>query len=86
MLAIATALELVGGILLLLGWRARLGSLLLLLFLVPTTYLMHAYWKASIADIQMQQIHFMKNVAIIGGLLILLGSGPGQWAVDRSKS
>jgi putative oxidoreductase len=70
---IAIIVELSGGLSVALGFRARLGSWLLLLFLIPTTLLFHN--PAVVSD---QLIPFMKNLAIMGGLLILASSGPGR--------
>lgn len=69
---LAIFIEISGGLSVALGYGARLGSWLLVLFLVPTTLLFHNPVAAS--D---QLIPFMKNLAIMGGLLILTSSGPG---------
>lgn len=64
-------LVLVGGLMVLLGVWADLGLLLLVLFLLPTAFLMHAFWKESDAQAkQMQMIQFQKNVSISGGALL----------------
>ena len=68
----ATLLELVGGLLLLLGVREKLGASLLILFLVPTTVLIHQFWFAEGGLREVQQIMFLKNLAILGGLLMVL--------------
>jgi putative oxidoreductase len=75
-----------GGLSILLGYRARLGAWLLVLFLVPVTLMLHNFW--AITDPMMAQMHqamFMKNVALIGGALLIsqFGSGPGS--IDRSR-
>ena len=68
------ALMLLGGLSVLLGIWPDLGALLLTVFLVPTTLLMHAFWKETDPQAkQMQQIHFSKNVALIGASLMLIG-------------
>jgi len=75
--------ELVGSITVILGYFARFGALLLLIFLIPTTLIFHNIF----ADPKMM-IHFMKNVSMFGGLLILLASGAGRFSLDsllRSK-
>ena len=75
--------ELVGSITVILGYFARFGALLLLIFLIPTTLIFHNIF----ADPKMM-IHFMKNVSMFGGLLILLTSGAGRFSLDsllRSK-
>jgi putative oxidoreductase len=73
----AIFLELVGSIIVLLGYQARFGALLLLIFLIPTTLIFHT----NFAD-PMQKVHFMKNVSMFGGCLILLASGAGRISLD----
>lgn len=80
---LAGLLALVGGLSVILGYRARFGALMLLLFLVPVTLVMHKFW--GLPDPQMammQQIHFMKNVALIGGCLMLMYFGSGPYSLD----
>jgi len=57
----------VGSALLISGWKPRLGALMLLLFLVPTTLLFHS----DVAD-KMERIQLFKNLAIMGGLLLVV--------------
>ena len=73
----AIFLELVGSITVVLGYHARFGALLLLIFLIPTTLIFHT----NFAD-RMQMIHFMKNVSMFGGCLILLSAGAGRFSLD----
>jgi len=70
--------QLGGGLSLLLGIEARLGALLLLFFLIPVTVMYHPFWKRSGAELVAEADHFLSNLAIIGGLLVIvaLGSGP----------
>jgi putative oxidoreductase len=72
-------IALLGGLSIALGYRARLGAWLIVLFLVPVTLTMHRFWGLS--DPQMAQLQlamFMKNVALLGAALIIarVGSGP----------
>ena len=79
----------VGGVLLLLGGLgivfgiAPAASLLLLLiFLVPVTFKMHAYWKVADPNMRMgEQVNFYKNLALIGALLMLYAI-PTPWAYN----
>jgi putative oxidoreductase len=75
---ITVVVQLGGGLSLLLGIEARIGALLLLLFLMPVTVMYHPFWKRSGAEFVTEADHFLSNVAIIGGLLMIvaLGSGP----------
>ncbi len=79
----AVVLELGGGLLLLFGFLTRLGAIALILFLIPVTLIMHDFWQYSGAAQQNQMAHFMKNLALIGGLFAVLGTGPGCCSVDR---
>ena len=69
--------EIVGSITVILGCFTRFGAFLLLIFLIPTTLIFHT----NFAD-RMQMIHFMKNVSMFGGLLVLLSAGGGRFSLD----
>ena len=69
--------EVVGSITVILGYFARFGTLLLLIFLIPTTLIFHNIF----VDPKMM-IQFMKNVSMFGGILILLAVGPGRLSLD----
>ena len=69
--------ELLGSITIILGYFTRFGSLLLLIFLIPTTLIFHTNFGDP-----MQKIHFMKNVSMFGGLLVLLSVGGGRYSLD----
>jgi putative oxidoreductase len=69
--------ELVGSITVILGYFARFGALLLLIFLIPTTLIFHNIF----VDPKMM-IQFMKNVSMFGGILVLLAVGPGRLSLD----
>ena len=82
LLPLTIAVELGGGLLLALGWKARWAAAALLLFLIPTTLIFHQFWGIEPKLAQMQKIHFLKNVAIMGGMLMVLAIGAGRWSVD----
>jgi putative oxidoreductase len=71
LLAGAIALEVGGGLALITGFQARWASLALALFLVPVTLIFHAFWGAGAAEFQNQLNHFLKNVAILGAMLVV---------------
>jgi putative oxidoreductase len=71
LLGAATFLEIFGGLSLLLGWKPRLGAALLFLFLIPTTLIFHNFWALAGAERMDQMTHFLKNLAILGGLLMV---------------
>lgn len=79
----AATLELLGGLALFLGWKARWGAVILALFLIPTTLIFHNFWIAEPAEKILQQIMFLKNLAIFGGLLYIIATGPGRLSIDR---
>lgn len=82
-LLVATiAIELICGMMLVLGWRARFAAAVLLLFMVPVTAVFHNPWAvADQAMAQQQMIHFLKNLAIMGGLLNLMAFGSGGYSI-----
>lgn len=82
LLALATALEIYGAISLIAGWKTRWGGVALIVFLVPVTLVFHAFWAAPAAEVQHQATQFLKNVAMGGGLLAIIASGPGALSVD----
>jgi putative oxidoreductase len=71
-------LEVLGGLAITLGWKTRVTAVLLAGFSILSAALFHA----NFGD-QMQTIMFMKNLAIAGGFLGLVASGPGSWALDN---
>lgn len=72
--------ELVGSITIILGYFARFGAVLLLIFLIPTTLIFHDVFVANPS--QGIMVNFMKNVGIFGGLLVLLAVGAGRFSFD----
>jgi len=82
--ALTVAMELGGGILLLIGLRTRWIALLFVLFLLVITPMYHDFWNAAAGAIMSQKINFMKNVAIAGGMLMVFAFGPGRYSVDRA--
>ncbi len=81
---VAVALLVIGGICVLLGIKYRLGASLLILFLLPTTLIMHHFYFLSGPDQQLQSVLFWKNIAILGGLLgLALYPNPMQKSSDE---
>jgi putative oxidoreductase len=79
----ALALELVAGAMLLVGWKTRWAALALVLFTIPATFIFHAYWSVPADQALNQQIHFVKNLAIVGGLLSVIAHGAGRFAIEQ---
>ena len=81
--ALTVALELGGGILLIVGYQTRLVAVLFFLWLIPTTFIFHKFWGIDAAQVQNQMNNFLKNVSIMGGILLLCAYGPGAYSVDK---
>ena len=75
LLVIATLFELFGALAVLLGVKEKLGAAMLILFLIPTTIIMHQFWFVEGTMREMQISHFLRNVAILGGLLMVMLQG-----------
>jgi putative oxidoreductase len=82
--ALAVLIELGGGILLVLGFHTKKVAWIMFLYLIPVTVTFHNFWAAPPDMYQMQQLNFMKNLAIMGGLLLLAGRGAGASAVHST--
>jgi len=80
---IAVAIELGGGLALVVGFKARWAALAIAVFLVVISPIFHNFWDAPAAQAMNQQIHFMKNVAILGGMLMVMAFGPGRFSIDK---
>lgn len=75
-----------GGISIVLGYKARWGAWLIVLFLVPVTLMMHNFWTISDPMMrQMQMAMFMKNISMLGGALLIAYFGAGPLSVDARK-
>lgn len=85
-LSIALIIELVGGIAILLGLYTRIAAWIVFLYMIPTTFLFHNFWTMQGAAHQDNMLHFEKNLAIMGGLLLLATFGPGALSVDGSRA
>jgi putative oxidoreductase len=75
--------ELAGAAMVIAGFQARLGALALVGFTVVATLVFHRFWTLTGMDAYMQQIQFMKNLGLIGGLLLIVAFGPGRLSLDR---
>lgn len=76
-------LELVAAAALIVGWRARWAAGGLLVFTVIASLLFHNFWVAPATQQFMHQLLFMKNMAVAGGLLLVVALGAGAWSIDN---
>jgi putative oxidoreductase len=85
-IACAAVLELAGGLAILVGFQTKIAAWLLFLYLIPVTFLFHNFWAMQGAEQQQNMINFLKNVSIMGGLVILATYGAGPYSVDHSRA
>ncbi len=78
--------ELVLGLAIVVGLKTRIAALLIALWLIPTSFLFHNFWSAPADQVMMQQINFMKNASIFGGMLLLMAFGAGRYSVDGNRA
>ena len=83
LLVLTILVELGGGLLLAIGYKARWAALAIFLFLIPVTLMFHPFWGIPPEQVQNQMNHFLKNVAIMGGMLMVFAFGPGAYSVDK---
>ena len=82
-LAVAVgALELFGGLALVVGYQVRLAGLALALFTVAASMVFHAWWSAPAAQQYVTQLLFMKNISVAGGMLLISALGAGPLSID----
>ncbi len=81
---IAIIIEVGGSILLIVGWRTRWVAWLLALFVLIAAFAAHRFWEFDAAQYANQMNHFLKNLAIIGGLLFVASFGPGSASADKA--
>jgi putative oxidoreductase len=72
LLVITIAIEIGAGLSLVTGWKAFYGAIVLAIFLIPTTLIFHAFWSADAANFSNQITNFLKNLAIFGGMLMVI--------------
>ena len=81
--AIAIAVELGGGLMLALGWKTRCAALAIAVFTLAAAFLFHNFWTMTDQAMRTNQIMFLKNITIIGGMLMVVAFGPGRYSLDR---
>jgi len=85
LLVIAIILELAGGVMILLGWKARWGAFFIFVFVALVTYTFHSFWTYEPLQAINQMHHFMKNLAMMGGALYIMAYGAGKYSLDGRR-
>ncbi|MDH0900536.1 DoxX family protein [Comamonas aquatica] len=83
--AVGLLIELLGGLMLLVGFMVRPAAVLLAFFTLVASFFFHAYWSLPADQAMMQQLMFNKNLAISGGLLAFAAFGAGRWSLDAKR-
>lgn len=84
--AIAIVVEVGGSLALIAGLRTRVAALALAVFTLVATFVFHNFWGVPADQVMVQQLMFYKNIAVIGGLLVLAAHGAGAWSVDAKRN
>ena len=85
LLSVSIVIEIGGGLMLVTGWKAKYAALVVGLFLIPVTFVFHAFWSADAASYQNQLTQFLKNLAILGGMLLVFGQEFSRETVASGK-
>jgi len=83
---LAGIIAMAGGFSIALGYKAKYGGWLIVLFLVPVTVMIHNFWAMPDPNMaQMNEIMFMKNLSMLGGALLITHFGSGPLSLDKGK-
>jgi putative oxidoreductase len=82
---VAIVVEVLGGAALIVGYQTRIAAAVLALFTLVATVFFHAFWAMAPEQAFVQQLMFFKNIAVVGGLLVLAASGAGALSLDAKK-
>ena len=84
--ALTIVLEIGGGLALMFGFMTRWAALALAAFTLLASLIFHNFWAVPEAQKMVQNLMFMKNLSVIGGLLVLAAIGPGNWSLDAKRA
>ena len=82
---IAIIVEVGGALALIAGFGTRWAALALAAFTLIATFFFHNYWAMPAEQVMMQKLMFFKNIAVVGGLLVLAAHGAGAWSLDAKR-
>jgi putative oxidoreductase len=82
---LSLVIEIAAGVCILLGLQARVSAVILTLYLIPVTLIMHGFWNYVGPEHQMQLVNFLKNISIMGGLSQIAAMGAGPISIDQSR-
>lgn len=83
LLIVSITILIIGGILILLGYRVALGGFLLLAYWLPVTFIAHSFWAFPDDQVRLEALIFVKNLAITGGVMLLMINGSGAYSLKR---
>lgn len=83
--AMAILVEVGGSLALIAGFGTRFAALILAAFTLVATFVFHNFWGVPADQAMMQQLMFYKNIAVVGGLLVLAAHGAGAWSLDAKR-
>ena len=82
---LAAAVEILGGLSILFGFQTRIGAWVLFFYLIPVSIAFHNFWALQGMEKMDNQVHFFKNIAIMGGLLFVATFGAGAYSIDAAR-
>lgn len=82
---LAVVVEIGASLALLAGFGTRVASVVLAVFTLAASVFFHAYWAMPADQAYVNQLLFFKNIAVIGGLLMLVAYGAGRWSLDARR-
>ncbi|MEP6648010.1 MAG: DoxX family protein [Saprospiraceae bacterium] len=83
LLYVTISFLIIGALMLLTGYRVKLGVWLLLIYWLPVTFIVYSFWNDPVSVQRINAIYFMRNMAIAGGLLVIASHGAGRYSIRR---